>query len=157
MDIPKQLFKDTRNWFINRVSRNNQFYKFTDIEGVQLKNILKRLTTGICKKYPNMQGQELNEAITKAFQETVEFADRNGYSLTAMNIINKFNNIMEHIRNDRLGKHNKGFDPNQNTWINTLKTNHIHTRTNELFDNGVRQISNGTAGSDKPRSDIRVD
>ena len=157
MDIPKQLFKDTRNWFINRVSLNNQFYKFTDIEGVQLKNILKRLTTGICKKYPNLQGQELNEAITKAFQETVEFADRNGYSLTAMNIINKFNNIMEHIRNDRLGKHSKGFNPNQNTWINTLKANHIHTRPNELFNNGVRQISDCTAGSDKPRSDIRVD
>lgn len=147
MEIPKQLFKDTRNWFINRVQKNNQFYKFTDIEGVQLKNILKRLTTGICKKYPNLHGQELNETISSAFQETVEFADKNGYSLTAMNLINKFNNVMEHIRNERLGKHNKGFDPNKNTWINTLKTADIHAGTNELFNNGVRQISNGTAGS----------
>lgn len=157
MDIPKQLFKDTRNWFINRVQANNQFYKFTDIEGVQLKNILKRLTTGICKKYPNLQGQELNQTVFKAFQDTVEFADKNGYSLTAMNLINKFNNVMEHIRNERLGKHNKGFDPNQNTWINTLKTTDIHTRTNELPYNGVRQISNITAGSNSGSGDLGMD
>lgn len=148
MEIPKQLFIDTRNWFITRVQKNNQFYKFTDIEGVQLKNILKRLITGICKKYPNLHGQALNQAVASAFQETVEFADKNGYSLTTMNLINKFNNVMEHIRNERLGKHSKGFSPDQNTWITRLKENLVLAGTNELPDNGVRQIGNGKTGSD---------
>lgn len=157
MDIPKQLFKDTRNWFIYRVSKNNQFYKFTDIEGVQLKNILKRLINGICKKYPTLQGQGLNETVLQAFQDTVEFADKNGYSLTAMNIINKFNNIMEHIRNERLGKHNRGFNPNENTWITALKKSNIQSGAGGLLNNGVRQISNGTSGSDTNGSNIGVD
>lgn len=157
MDIPKQLFKDTRNWFINRVSLNNQFYKFTDIEGVQLKNILKRLTTGICKKYPNLQGQELNETINKAFQDTVEFADKNGYSLTAMNIINKFNNIMEHIRNERLNKHSKGFNPDQNNWINTLKQDTLFTTADRTISNGVRQISYSTSGDHSSGGNNGVD
>lgn len=148
-EIPKQLFKDTRNWFIWRVTQNNSMYAFTEIEGVQLKNILKRLIKGITKKY----GEYTPEQVFNAFQDTVEFADKHGYSLTCLNLISKFNNIMEHIRNERTGKHNKGFDPNQNTWITGIKTDNLYTGANELFNRGVRQISNGKAGSDSGSSD----
>jgi len=148
MDIPKDLFKDTRNWFIYRVQLNNKFYKFTDIEGVQLKNILKRLITGICKKYPNLQGQELNQIVFKAFQDTVEFADKNGYSLTAMNLINKFNNVMEHIRNERLGKHSKGFSPDKNQWYNPNQDIEIHPTANRLLEKGTLQYGISEAGGD---------
>lgn len=146
INIDKQLFKDCRNWFINRNA--NPMYKFTDIEGVQLKNILKRLITGISKKYGDLTPQKLNEMVSSAFQDTVEFADKHGYSLTCMNLITKFNNVMEHIRNERTGKHSKGFNPNENTWVNTLKATDIHTGTNELFDKGVRQISECKTRSD---------
>lgn len=149
IEIPKQLFKDTRNWFIKRVQSNNAFYEFRGLEPIQFKNLLKRLINGIKKKYPELTGDELNEIVFKALQDTIEFADKNGYSLTALNIITKFNNIMEHIRNERTGKHNKGFDPNKNTWINSLTKNDLHTGTNELPDKRVRQISNGTAGGNK--------
>lgn len=149
-----KLFNECRNYFIKKV--DNPLYKFTAIEGKQLKNILERLSKGIAKKY-GLQGDELTETVYKAFIETIEFADNNGFTLTMMNVINKFNNIMQMIKNEKLGKHNKGFNPNQNTWINTLKADYIHTGTNELLDNGIRQIGNGKARSDTASGNNGVD
>jgi hypothetical protein len=103
-ELPKDLFKQSVAFFIP-FTQDNPMYRFTGIEGTQLKNILVRLYNGIEKKY----GTTNTEQVYTAFEHTIIFAKEHGYTLTCMNIINKLNNIFQHIKNEGTNNRNKGY------------------------------------------------
>lgn len=152
VDIDKQLFKDTRNWFFNFVRANkDDTYQLSDIECVQIKNILKRIQNVILKKDPDCRGDVLNSRTFTAFNHIVSFAFENNYTITALNIITKWENIKQGIINAgrKPNKINGGFNPETNNWYNPNQEVDLHERTGARLTTGAIQISHSTAGNDK--------